>query len=342
MATEAIQTPIDPVNPAITQTEEVGSLDDFAAKYSKERPTVSDEDDAPRRDARNRSPRRADDHETISALTKRLRDAEAQMGVNTAREDGESDRAYNLRLRAEAAEAAAKIRTERREEPKPVQVQQPIEPPSAFSEKEPTIEQFADQGDPYSAWQRELGRYDRRKEAFDAKQATATASVEERRTQALAAREAVYRDFGTKAIEFAKTTPDYQSVVEAAKDRCFAPPLLETALVGDRDNGPRYLYLLARPENQQIFDEMFLFADGKIVNAHTVASMQRLLVDRFKSRMPAGTGSAHTPQTVDIPPPPPNPVRTGRMRSSSSEPPDTEHMSLDDFAQATSSKRGRR
>lgn len=330
-----IQTPIDPVNPSVTQAEESGSLSDFAAKYDTTTRRESPEADEGsevldrRQTARPSRSRGADDHETISALTKRLREAESQIGVNTDRLEGESDRAFNLRLRAEAAEAVAKKSSERQELPK---IAQPVAQPSAFTDKEPTIEQFADQADPYSAWQRALNAWDRKKERFDDDQKKVTAFSEERMKAARELRANAEKAHYGRIEAYKKTTPDYDTVVGAAKDWA-ATPLMQIALVND-PNGEKYIYHLA--QNRSLWNRLVLDSDGKVVTRETVEAFQ----DVLKERMPAVTGSAHTPATVNYPPPPPNPVRTGRMRSSSSEPPDTDHMSLDEFAKATT--RGRR
>lgn len=328
-----IQTPIDPVNPLVTQAEETGSLADFADKYAKpehrmerEDPEALDRETAPVRSPRQPRGRGQDDHETISALTKRLRDAEAQIGVNTERLDGESDRAFNLRLRAEAAEAVAKKASERQE---PKQAAQSVEQPSAFTDKEPTIEQFADQADPYSAWQRAVNAWDRKKERFDDEQKKATASSEERVQAGRKLRAEVEKAHFERIEAFKIAQKDYVETVNHTKNWPPPNPLLEIALIND-EQGVQYIYGFAK--NQALYDEFMVMSDGKTVNRQNVEAIQRIL----KARMPAVTGSAHTPAIVNFPPPPPNPVRTGRMRSSNSEPPDIEHQSLDDFARTTS------
>ncbi len=333
-----IQTPIDPVNPSVTQAEETGSLSEFAAKYDtttrRDHPMESDEDsttlDRQPTPRQSRS-RGTDDHETISALTKRLREAEAQIGVNTERLDGESDRAFNLRLRAEAAEAVAKKASERHA---PAQAAAPVvEQPSAFTEKEPTIDQFADQADPYSAWQRAVNAFDRKKERFEEQQKHVTAGTEERVRAGRAMREAAEAAHNSRINEYKKVTPDYDKIVGAAQDWP-ATPLMQIALVND-PNGEKYIYQLA--QNRSLYNRLLLDSDGKVVTRETVEAFQDLL----KERMPAVTGSAHTPTTVYTPPRPPNPVRTGRMRSSSSEPPDPSDLDLEGFNKAYPT-RGRR
>lgn len=241
---------------------------------------------------------KSDDVEKINALTKRLRDAETAAGITTEREEGESDRAYNLRKRAELAEAVAKSRKPV-EQPKPQQ--QPVAAPQTFGEAEPTIEQFASAPDPYLAWTRALNAYDRRKEAADAQAAEAKTAGERQQATAVEAKRQAYAGFNANVETFKKTALDYDAVVRT----CERPVtyLMETALVNHKD-GARYTYELAK--NPALHDELFILTDNKPVNRDTVASVQRLL----EARMPAAPTGSAAPLTRPLAPRPPNPVRT--------------------------------
>lgn len=249
----------------------------------------------PRHRARSQSAK-PDDVEAIASLTKRLRDAEGAAGIHVEREDGESDRVYNLRRRAVLAEALVKPK----DAPKPAP--RPFVPPPAFSEAEPTIEQFASATDPYTAWQRALGAFDRRKEAADARQTEAQSALNRGREASVEAKRRAYAGFNQRVTEFRIATPDYEAVVRS----CERPVtyLMETAIVNDPD-GARYTYELAK--NPTLHDELFILTDNKPTNRDTVASVQRLL----RTRMPqaASTGSA-APAPRPLAPRPPNPVRT--------------------------------
>jgi hypothetical protein len=266
-----------------------------------------------------------EDVEEINALTARLRAAEKDAGLSIERKEGESERVFNLRRQAEITEA---IRDNKKAAAAPAPptatttapLTRPT-PPTAFADPEPTINEYLDQPDPYSAWQRAVSAYDRRKERWEESQATHKTTDAEWIKNAQAARDTVYKNFGTRVESFKTTTPDYDAVITAG-DR-MTPILLETALVGHPD-GPRFLYELAK--NGTLFDEFFLLTDQKPVTVDTVASVQRLL----SSRMPvAVTGS--TAAVVRPPAPrPPNPVRTVPQARGEAKPPG-EGASLSEF-----------
>lgn len=271
-----------------------------------------------------------DDVNEIASLTKRLRDAETEAGFTTERKDGESERVYNLRKKAEHAEALRDARKLATAKPAPVAAAQAVAL-SDFKDPEPAIEDFKDNADPYSAWQRALSAWDRKKERFDEQQTVAKGSDEQRKQTAIANRNYAYKAFGERVIAYQALNKDYETVVKGAD--LPTPPLLETALVGDPD-GPKFIHELAK--NPRLFDEFFLLTDGKPITVETVATTQRLL----KSRMPAATtGSVATPVAVTIPRPP-NPVRTGNMRTPDKVPDDD--GSLADHARAFGSSPARR
>jgi hypothetical protein len=336
---QPIERPIDPTEPdGPKQVEETGSLSEFAERFPSKDTKASPREREPEDDELiDRTPRKGksakpDDRRQIAALTKRLREAEAKIGVKTDRLPDESDRAYNLRLRAEAAEAVAT----QRQQPAPRVEPQTAPKAPTFGEAEPTIEQFKDAADPYSAWQRAVNAYDRHKERFDEQQKQVQTEPQRR---AEANRTAAYHTYKERIGKFKADTPDYDAVIAKADLPC--PPLLETALV-NMDDGPRYGYLLAKNhelgKNPEIFHELFLAAENKPVTRQTVEALQSLI----KARMPVGTGSAHTAQPLNFPPRPPNPVRTGRMRTSSDSPPDPDNLSMDGFERAYPSKTRRR
>ncbi len=270
-----------------------------------------------------------DDIQQIATLTKRLREAESSFDIK--REDGESDRVYRLRLRAEVAELAKQRQTETTTPPpepekKPATAAAPVAAPppvpaipSAFTEPEPKLEQFSDKDDPYAAWNRAIAAYDRRKDAFDAQQTQAKAAHEKATADAQAAQEArlktVMESYNAKVAEFKKTGPkDFEAVV--ANSNPEMTPLLFEAIV-TADNAPLLVYTLsAQP---LLLDEVFLLTDGKPINEQSVASTQRWLTQRVQA---ARTGSAvASPPTPPVPRPL-NPVRTGPMQTGDAPPKD--------------------
>jgi hypothetical protein len=297
--------------------EDNGSLADHRAKFRGEGfNTPRLEVAEPKRPAHKAQSRTAkpEDVEEINALTARLRAAEKDAGLSIERKEGESERVFSLRRQAEIAEA---IRDSKKASATPIAPEAPpvVRPPvapGAFAEVEPTIDGYMDQADPYSAWQRALHAYDRRKERWEETQATHKTSEDAWVKQAQAARDTVYKTFGTRVESFKATTPDYESVITAG-DR-MTPILLETALVGHQD-GPRFLYELAK--NGTLFDEFFLLTDQKPVTADTVASVQRLLSSRMPVAVTGSTAAAVRPPA----PRPPNPVRTVPQARGEAKPP---------------------
>jgi hypothetical protein len=342
---EPIERPIDPADPdSPTQAEETGTIAEFAAKYAKPEPSepVADDDAEPQPAAEQRSRHRSksqqakpDDAKAIADYTKRLREAEAQLGVKIDRQEGESERVYNLRRRAETTEALLK----RAAPAAPAAVAKPAAVVSEFTEKEPLFDAYANEAEPLTAWMRAMTAYQRKLEKFDEQKGAAAALAESNGKAWAAARDHAYKTYGESAKAFSDITPDYKQVMDASNIP--VPPLLETAFIVDPVDGPKYAYYLAKQYlsgKTQMFDELFLAADGKVVNNETVAAMQRLIKSRLSA---AVTGSATTPHALSFPPRPPNPVRTGRTRSTSDASPDPDNLSMDGFAKAYPT-RGRR
>lgn len=311
--------------------EETGSLAEHEAQFSNQPRVVEEADDEPVAPVRHRAKtQRAtpDDVEKINTLTARLRAAESDLGVTVEREEGESDRVYNLRRRAELAEA---VREAKRAAvaPKPTATLPPVAAQAEFAEKEPTIYDFkfnadgTENEDPYTPWQRALGAYDRRKEAWDARQQE---SQQQPHREAMAANQRILGAYGEGAKSFAAATPDFNAVIEAVGDRPM-PAAMHSAIVSDAKNGPRYAYLMAKSD--EIFDDLFAFSASMPVNEHTVAMVQR----RLATRMPAADTGSAAPTTRPLTPRPPNPVRTVPTMRTSSRPPG-ESASLDDHERA--------
>ncbi len=260
-----------------------------------------------------------DDVETIQALTKRLRDAEDALGVKVERKAGESDRVFNLRRRAELAEA-------RRDAVKPVPEPPPIPvvEPKTFDEKEPRYEDFANAPDQYAAHLRAVAAYDRRKEAFEGSQA----SSEETRNKAIAERNAQrdkwYKDqetaHGERMRAYHEANPSAQAALEAAGDVKLTPATYMAVMTAE--NGPALLMRLANDEDLR--DDVFDLTDGKTLSEDLVARVQR----RLNRGLTAGrTGSAPVPiRSVPAVPRPPNPVRTGPMKTDDAPPGDEDSL----------------
>lgn len=184
-----------------------------------------------------------------------------------------------------------------------------------FPDAEPTLEQFMDQPDPYSAWQRALGRYDRKKEAWDAEQVT-------KQSQATAAKQAEEHKWQaditahqTRVQSFASAHPDFGTVTQELMQQNL-PSVLLTAIVRS-DNSPELIYHLAQHPDD--LDELYLLSDGKTASDASVAILQRRLLKLYGSAAPTGSVPV---AAANIPPRPPNPVRTGPLKPSDALPGD--------------------
>jgi hypothetical protein len=244
----------------------------------------------------------AGDAPRIAELTKKWREAER---------------------RAEEAERRATARipeTDRREAPRPDVIRDVPKPPptaqtAAFSDAEPTFDQFANEADPYAAYLRALGRYDRKKEAWDASEQQRQTQAETAQRERETSQRTMVETYATKTGEFRKTHPDFDKVIEACPVNGMTP-VLEQALLRS-DNGPDLVYYLA--QHPDLYDEMLLLTDGKPVEEYYVALAQRRLVQRAQA---APTGSAAASRTFTQAARPPNPVRTGPLKAGDEPPGD--------------------
>lgn len=333
----AVETPVVTESPTPapepTPVPEATSVADHAAKFGPqalEDAAQADNDDAP-----------APGGETPAQAALRARDDQGRFARERHR--ARSDRArpedvpriqkLTAKLREterRLAEVEARTTTQKAETPIVPPAPREVPPPStsAFAEREPTLEDFANEADPYTAYNRALGRYDRRKEAFESQQAQAQAATQQASTQAdEQVREwwaAADSAFGARKQEFVGRTPDYQAKVDAlVKDHGDATPLLLHAVLV-HDKGPELVYYLAT--HPSVYDEMLLLTDGKAITEQSVALTQRQLAARSQT---AQTGSVTAAPYVSTVPKPPNPVRTGPMKSGDDSSPGDGHSIAD-------------
>ena len=342
-----IVTPSEPVTPVETGEPEDTSLAAHEAAFGKGGSgTLEREDGVPEtteeRDERGRFRHRAssqranpEDVPQINALTKELRAKEQELAKARPESVSGSPRLLALRRQIKAIEAElGELK------PKPAAVERPAirepekpEPASTFSEKEPSLDDFANEADPYSAWNRALARYDRRKEAFEADQAADVTRREARQREQQQQFEQRVATYAQRVTEFTKTHPDFQTALAAVEDRNNVTPILAEAIYS-ADNGPALVYHLA--QHPQFYDEMFLLTDGKPLTDAHVAVAQRRLHQHWQA---ASTGSAAVSRTLNPPPRPPNPVRTGPIHTGDELPGD--ESSLAEHEKAFGPKRRR-
>jgi hypothetical protein len=335
-----IDQPVTPSEPAPPVEQSDDSLASHEAQFgSGPRPQETDPDAAATRERHRAKSQRATpgDYDQIARWTRELREAED--GLEIPREQGESDRVYQLRRRAEIARMAKKPAASA---PAPTVAPPPTAQASvapaahaAFTETEPTLEQFADQPDPYSAWQRALARYDRRKDDAERAQREVTERqqrAEQEHSQAEQARVTELRSKWQERIHseaFMKAHPDYQQKLdERTQIDGMVPPLIGRALLED-DNGPEILYALLSEPSQ--WDDLVLSTYGKPVDATSVALLRRRFsAVRRPQAVTTGSAVATIPQAQV--PRPPNPVRTGPMKTGDELPGDDDSLAAHERA----------
>jgi hypothetical protein len=325
---------------------ESDSLADHEATYSPDAQREPAADDDARDDTGRFKPRHraasqradADDVPLISEHTRRIKDVEAKLGADIARKDGESERVYNLRRRAELLERLATPPAAPKTEPPPKA--EPRTPPpaprpaaAALPETFPTWEEWATanpaviEKDPDKAWyvyQQAYSdwHYDRRR-------------ASERATEAREADERAYTtavaSYQEKTKAFVATHPDFDTVV--------AGNSVSLAMVrATLDVGPESAYWLAtHPEDRDALTEETLVDPKDPAFPSVVAGIRRYLrsvvaseqrsVSTSSSPSPSTrTAAAPTGSALALAPPPaprpPNPVRTGSIAAPDTPPPD--------------------
>ena len=266
----------------------------------------------------------------IQEYTKRLREAEKEIGIEP--KPNESPRVFELRRRAEMAERVRDAR--KAAETKPAAVVAPVVPlpplpvaPVSFEEPEPQINQFTDKPDipdPYAAWVRAVTAWDRKKEAFEAKQAEQAAQIEEGTKRADFTWQQIADTHGQRLDAFKAATPTFDDDLKPMADR-IVPLVMQAAIMLDAD-GPKYIHHLAT--HPELFDELFLLSDKHPVTDQTVAAMQRTL----KARTQAVPTGAAAPRVVHPAPRLPTPVKTVPQAPPTDGRP-TEGSSLREFEQ---------
>ncbi|HEX7932217.1 MAG TPA: hypothetical protein VF573_03935 [Paraburkholderia sp.] len=236
---------------------------------------------------------RSDDVPRINELTRKLREAEAEL--------------TRLRQPATTSQPAAQ------EPPTRVEAKSST---TGFTEKEPVVDDFLNEADPYAAWMRAVNRYDRKKEQWERDQQTASQREQE-------SEQAKATAFQSRVETFRQKTPDWTTVVSQSPVVSIElTPLLKAALIDD-DNGPAFMYYLA--QHPDVFDDLMLATDGREPSASSVATLRRRLSSQLTRTQAAATGSAAAMSSTSWTARPPNPVRTSPTTTGNHEPPGDGH-----------------
>ncbi len=267
-----------------------------------------------------------DDVPLIAELTKRIKEAEA--AVDAQPKPGESTRVFELRRRAEIAEARrdalkAPAATISAPVPRP-----PESVPRAIVQQQatpkPSVNDFQDYSDYIEAltdWktdQKLAAATERWRQEADAQRLST--SWRDRVTDA----RAEYPDFDAVAFHTETLFPEGSTI-----DRWILKHKAGAKVLYHLQRSPAEVNaILALPDEDEQREALALFTQ-RLSPSQTVSSSSspQGAVSSSSSRAQAGsTGSAAAPQTP-VAPRPPNPVRTGPMKTAD-EPPGDDDMSL--------------
>lgn len=335
VATTPLETPAAPVGEAPVETPADDSLAAHEAAHGPERPERTDaERDETGKFVERRSRRRAesqradaDDVPAINELTKRLKAAEETAGKDIVRKDGESERVFTLRRRAELAERAAAP-------PKPAAQPQPAyQPPSqsAPQSQQQLAQAFPEYDDILQIPGNENVTFNQYLDAR-ARWVFAQLREQERAAEANDRQQREYFESGAahnKRVSAARATkyPDWDTVVT---NDIAITQVIERAILGS-DKSDDIQYHLGKHRDVLAA----LNAESQEFSPSAVAAMRRYLDTLVapatssppSTRAAAGSTGAALALAPKPAPKPPTPVRTGTM-TTADDPPDDDSQSL--------------
>lgn len=292
------------------------SIADHAAVFGAGNPTLEGEEKERLDKVRERVRHRARSQEAspedvprIQKFTKDLRERDEQLAARDqriaeleARLTPSSPPARDARTLGTAAVPAAEGEASRTAAPEPTR-QKPSEDEvgTKYKKYEDFVEDLSDWKD----------------EQREAKRAVAAQARQSQDNQALV-QQAFYKGheaYAAKLVEFRKTHPDYDALAKQHENTQM-PPVAHAALLF-HDNGPALVYYLF--QHPDVLAEVHFVLDGKPLTHENVALATRWLTSRTQA---ATTGSAAPASPVTLGPRPPNPVRTGPMKTADDAPDD--------------------
>lgn len=204
------------------------------------------------------------------------------------------------------------------------------EPPKDFTDPEPQYEDFADQPDQYQAHMRALAAWDRRKEAAEQSKTQYETSTKAEIEARNAARDVWFKEQESKHLDrmkaYHEAHPEAQQILDAAGEVWLTPAMY--AAVMTAENSPELLIRVA--QDVDLRDDLIDLTEGKPLSRDLVERVQRRLNRGVKA---VTTGSA-APQPKPVPavPRPPNPVRTGPMKTGDALPDDDSSLTAHESA----------
>jgi hypothetical protein len=245
-----------------------------------------------------------------------IRDLSATIKELTPANEADRPRVAELRKKLRAALEIDDAPVVTQAASAPVELSRPsLDAVGDFTEPEPTIEQFADKDDPYGEHLKAWSRWDRRKDAHEAKAGETKAQQERYQRESVEQFNAKNAAYAGHLTSFKATTPDYDAVLAQHANK--GTPLLFHAILDLGDRGPKVTYDLMK--HPTLLDELILLTDGKAITSEAVATTQRIL----STRLATGSAGAVAPSVpVKVAPKPPSPARTGPMTPSDKAPGD--------------------
>ena len=324
---------------APVENVEAASLSEHEATFSPEAREApeTDDDGEPVQRTRHRARSQQASPEDVAQIrdwSARARAAEEAAGI--ARNDGESERVYRLRVRTELAEAARQARSAPKYEPvrQSAPAASPVAPVAASHDAtrpEPNEDEIGTKYQTYAEFTRAQAEW-----VWEQRDAARQRQAEQQQLQQ--SQQAQISSYQKRVDDFVAKQPDYNQVVQSAMNDFgaefkIADPAFQVFLT--HDNGPQMLYhLLTHPDQ---LAEMQALWEGKPASHANVALATRWLQSRVQA---VSTGSvAPTPPVIPAPRPP-NPVRTGPMKTGDELPGDD--ATLADHEKAFGKKYARR
>jgi hypothetical protein len=304
------------------------SLSDHEASFSPDAAKRADPDDErneqgqfkPRHRAQSQRAD-ADDVPAIAAQTKRIKDAEARLGADIVRQDGESERVYNLRRRAEILERQAQAPAPAK--PPAAPIQPPQRPQQAIPQTFPAYDAFiAMQGQEEATYEDYVdARADWRYALQRAQERQRDAIETQQRTQA--ERGAAHQS----RVTVARTKyPDFDAVV--TNDAHIGPVLIDAILSSEHSADIAY-YLGKNPTVRLELNAET--PDYSVAAVNTTRRYLDSLVASQRSSSPSRAAAGPTGAALALVTPPaprpPTPVRTGSIAAPDT-PPGDDDMSL--------------
>jgi hypothetical protein len=267
----------------------------------------------------------------IAEYTKRLRTAEDAIGLKVEQKAGESDRVFQLRRRAEYAEAIVKVKPV----PAPPEAAGPklrpvpIVEPGKFDKPTPKLEDFSGEDDPYAEWVLAKAEHRAEQREFEKSETAKQQAAESATTENHAELTRFFSErqvaFGQRLKALIDAQPEAVAIFEKTKQTPLTDVMHAALLLDPR--GEQVMLDVAKNHQSLMdaLDQLYLATDGKPVTPELVAMVQRRFHSMTQAAHPTGS-AALVPVNVSPAPRPPTPVRTAPMKAADTPPADEDSL----------------